>query len=309
MTEQSRSAALAWSALMLAGTAPAAGAVPAAPAGAGHAAVAPPAAADATLAGKLRLVRLLLAQSPAVQRIPHSGNVQAQFKLRAAREQLAEAEAACAAGAEAQALPLLDSALRHIVAASALVPDVAAQDDIARRRYLEVREALQGAQQLQQKVAPQGGARPAAAARGDALLASAEARFGAGDVQQANALLAEAYQAVAAHLAHTLGTQTVVHGLQFATPADEYRHELARVRGYEELMPIALAQFRPSPQVAAAAGQLAQRSHGLQLAAVQLAASGAYPSAIATLQEATGALQRALQYVGVVVPSAAGAAP
>lgn len=261
--------------------------------------------ARATLESKLRLVQLLLAQSPAVQRIPHSDSAPAKAKLAEARKlyERARAEAAPAA-----ALPLLDEALREIVAAARLVPDpqqAAAQE---RRRNGELRAAILTFQTLQRNAAAETSA-PPDGERLDALVARADALSAGGDARGANAALTQAYQIVVSGLNRMLAARTIVYDLKFATPDEEFRHELARNSAYDDLVPIALAQVQLPQETLALAQNYARQSRGAREAAQRQAGGGDARAAVKTIQDATTHLQRALRIAGVVVPQSSDTQP
>lgn len=265
---------------------------------------------QASVDNKMRLVKLLLDQSPAVHRIPQSGNAQA-------RSMLAEAQAAYArAGGEAQggrldaAARLLDEALRQIVAASRLVPDpgqVAAQE---RARYAQLSEAVRSFQSLYRKVSERGAKNMQAAAfapdldRIGALLDKAAASAAGGNHKEANAQLTDAYKIVVSMLNRALASETIVYDAKFDTPAEEFSYELARNGSYDELIPIALGQLHTAPETAALSERYAQQSRQLREVARQQAGGGDYRAALKTILEATGHLQRALRAAGLVVPQA-----
>jgi hypothetical protein len=259
--------------------------------------------AQATLESKLRLVKLLLAQSPAVQRIPHSDSAPAKAKLAAARKLYERAQAE---PAPAAALPLLDEALRDIVAASRLVPDAQQAAAQEQRRNGELRAAILTFQTLQRDAAA--GA-PPESARLDALVARADALIASGDARGANALLTQAYQTVVSGLNRMLAARTIVYDLKFASPDEEFRHELARNRAYDELVPIALAQVQLPQETVALAQNYARQGRGAREAAQQQAGGGDARAAVKTMQDATAHLQRALRIAGVVVPQSPDSQP
>ncbi|MGE5652392.1 MAG: hypothetical protein ACM34A_19535, partial [Bacillota bacterium] len=116
--------------------------------------------------------------------------------------------------------------------------------------------------------------------------------------------LDDAYKIVASMLNKILASETIVYDAKFATPADEFQHELARNRGYEELVPIALAQLHTPPETAALSERYVQQSRQLRDVARQQAAGNDYSNALKTILDATGHLQRALRVAGLVVPQA-----
>lgn len=265
--------------------------------------------AQTALAAKLRLVKLLLDQSPAVQRIPASGNATAKKKLADAQAMYAQARAAADAGGGADAIKLLDDALRQIVAASYLVPDAAQQVAQERARYAGLAEAVRTFQQLYRNVAARMSAKKAQvpqldAAKINADIERAASLASAGKHAEANGLLNGAYKTIVGTINRMLSAETIVYDQKFESPAEEFRFELARNRSFEDLVPVAIAELNTPRDSAALAERYVQQSRELRQKAEQQSASGDYATAIKLLQEASGHLQRSLRVAGVVVPQA-----
>lgn len=305
MTQQGRSAGLNLAAaIVLAGAAIAAG-VPVALAQA-------PADADAgvsaqaLLESKIRLVKLLLTQSPAMQRIPQSGNAQAKKKLADAQALYAKAASEAEAGRPGAAIKLLDEALREITTASRMVPDAAQVAAQERARYAGLNEATRTFLNLYKgvsaRMAAKGGAVPLDANAMNAMIGKAESLAAAGNHKDANSVLGDAYKAVVGALNRTLMAETIVYDHKFETPAEEYKYELSRNKNYEELVPLAIAQLNPPRDSAAISESYVQQSRQLRDTSQKQAASGDYQTALKTIQDATLHLQRSLRVAGVVVP-------
>lgn len=301
MRNRGKRSGLAWAAMTLACAASAA--VQAQPV------VAPGAqsgvASPATLESKTRLVKLLLAQSPAVQRIPQSNNAQAQKKLAEAQSLFAKADAEAGAGRIEPAIKLLDQALLEITAAARLVPDTAQLAAQERARYNGLRDSVRTFVGLHNSLAERMAGRKLVeldAARINGMLDKAEGLAAGANHKEANAILNEAYKTVVATISKMLMAETIVYDLKFDSPADEFQHELARNRSYEELIPLALKQLNPARETALLSERYVQRGKELREVAQKQAGGGDYPSALKTIQDATGNLQRSLQIAGVVVP-------
>ncbi len=306
-----KNSTLAWAALMLTGAAsiaepvPAVTAKPDAPTGGEVRS----GTLRATLERKLRLVKQLLAQSPAVQRIPRSSNAQAKEKLADAQVLYVKAETEFDAGRVEAAIRLLDESLRQIASASSLVPDPAQQAAQERSRNLELREAIRTFQTLHKSHSSrlltrnlQASAVAADIDRIDGMVNKADTLIAGGNQHEANVVLNSAYRTVVSTLNKILATKTIVYDLKFDSPAKEFRHELARNRSYEELIPIALVQLNTPRETAKLAGRYAQQSRDLRDAAQKQANGGDYPAAVKSIQDATSHLQRSLRIAGVVVP-------
>ena len=262
-----------------------------------------------SLQNKLRLVEHQLNQSPAALRIHQSQHAQANRMLTQARAHYAKAQDQAAAGRLPAAIEWLDEALRKIMAASKLVPDLAHLEALERNQNTQLREALGSFLVLQKSLADrtankkvQTGSVVTEARRVDALVNQADALIASGNQRQANVFLKEAHRAVILALNDKLAAETIVYDLKFETPAEEFRYELARNLSYEELVPIALAQLNTTRSSATVAERHVQRSRELRAAANKQASTGAYPGAMKALQEATEQLQSALRVAGVLVP-------
>jgi tetratricopeptide (TPR) repeat protein len=265
--------------------------------------------ARATVDSKLRLMKIVLSESPAARRIPQSGNEQAKKNLEDARALYAKAEADAAAERLGPALKQLDEALRLIVAASHMVPDPGQAAAQERARYAELRDAIHAFLNLHRNLPARGtdGKAPGAVAvpevsRIDALVDKAEAQAAAGNFQEANASLGNAYKIAASTLSKMMAAETITYDLKFDTPAEEFRYELARNVSYEGLVPIALSQSNAARDVAALAEGYVRHSRELRSTAQQQATAGDYGAALKTIQEATAQLQRSLHTAGIFVP-------
>lgn len=259
---------------------------------------------------KSRLVERQLAQSPGVQRIRLSGNGPAQIQLADAERLFAKAQGAIADGQRETAQRLLDQALRHIVAASRLVPDAAQQDEQLRSRNTELREAIKTFKSLHgslsgrmdKKKSQDAGLSATEINKIDGIVVTTDALTAQGRHQDANLLLVDAHKIVVSTLNKLLAAATIVYDLKFNSPAQEYQHELARNRSYEELIPIALAQFNSTIETAVQAERFTQQSRSLRDVAQKKANNGEYLVAVKTMQDATDHLQRSLRAAGVFVP-------
>lgn len=278
----------------------------------GAAVMAAPAPAQSlrvTLQSKQRLVEQQLTQSPAVLRIRQSQQVQAKKMLAQAQANYARAQQQADAGRTPAAIELLDESLRQIVAASALVPDVTHQAALERSQNAQLREALGTFQALHKSLTNRMAGKTGQTANAsvdighiDTLVAQADTLMANGQQRQANQVLSQAYRAVVSTLNKILAAETIVYDLKFDSPSEEFRHELARNRSYEELIPIALAQLNTSRATATLAQRHVLQSQQLRAAAQRQADAGAYPVAMKAIQDATEQLQRALRVAGVRVP-------
>jgi hypothetical protein len=306
-----RNATLAWFGLMLAGAAAAAEPVSVAlakPDAAGGAGVRA-SSSRTTLERKLRLVKQLLLQSPAVLRIPQSNSAPAKRKLAEAQTLYAKAETEFNASRLDSSMQLLDESLRQIAVASSLVPDPAQQLAQERGRNTQLRDAIRTFQtqhkSLASRMSPaklQVSTVAADIDQIDGMVDQADTLILDGNQHGANVVLNSAYQMVVSTLNKMLAAQTIVYGLKFDSSAEEFRHELARNRSYEELIPIAIAQLNTVRETVIVAERYAQQGRDLRVIAQKQASGRDYIAAVKTIEEATSHLQRSLRIAGVVVP-------
>lgn len=310
MIKRGKQSRLPWAALVFVGAMASAGILPSqvlanAPAGTQVAG-----SVQANVESKMRLIKLLLSQSPAMQRIPQSNNAQAKKKLADAQALFAKASAEANAGRHDAALKMLDETLREIAAASRLVPDATQIASQERSRYTSLIESTRAFINLHKNLSARMAARNVSASgtaldtimRVKDMVDRAESLAATGNHKDANVILNDAYKSIVAALNKMLMSETIVYDNKFDSPADEFRHELARNRSYEELVPLAISQLNPSRETAAMSERYAQQSKDLRDIAQKQATAGDYPAALKTILDATSHLQRSLRVAGVIVP-------
>jgi hypothetical protein len=95
----------------------------------------------------------------------------------------------------------------------------------------------------------------------------------------------------------------LTYALKFETLQEEYAYELDRNRSYEELVPVALTEMRPSLDVIRSVGRYVERNQALREQAQAQAGRKGFRNALRILRTGTEQLQRALADTGVIVPS------
>ena len=251
---------------------------------------------------KVRYAERLFEDSAAQRRIEADERARGAYGM--AREQLARAKAHLAAGADEPGLRAVDEALQSLVAARRLAPDPASAEAALRKRYSERR---QGAQSLLARLREylagtpneEGGRDLEHALKriGDAESLAASARF-----EQAGMVLADAERILASALDRFIAGRTIDYTPRFASPEEEYRHELARHRSLSDLMPLALSALKPAPEARSLAERYLASSERLQAEAQDCAGRREFPPALRALRESNAFLQRALSATGVVYP-------
>ena len=268
------------------------------------------AAARAQLEQRIQLTSKLISDSPAAQRITASGNPDAVTHLDEGRVLHALAVDLLTRGDLAGARRAADEALRHIAMARRLVPDAPARQAAARQRYEQLQgtvERLLGA--WRSRTAPQapGDASDMTGALG--LLGRARQLADDGRFEEANQTLVQAEQHVLSGMNRTLHAATLDYTQRAASPAEEFQLELARHRGFAELLPLAVRDLKPQPEALALIERYGETSNRLQAQALQQFQSGDTAGALARIRNATLYVQRALMAAGLVAPQPVGTSP
>jgi tetratricopeptide (TPR) repeat protein len=257
---------------------------------------------EAEVKQKLSYAEMVINSSAPMQRVEASDNVQAKRLAAQAKEQIGNAHSALAAGDTGAAMRAVDEALRLMSASTRMVPDQAGPD-YYKVRYSDLVDQIHGfvgsyQRNLARGVKPKPG-KELDKTQYDRLMREGEALAAKGQYEDAVKRLKSANDMLTAALAALLESQTVVYDKNFATPKEEYDYELARYGSYEDLIPLAIEQRKPTEEVTAMMDVLAKRAKEIRDEAVALAAKGDHKQAIMALQAATERLQKALGLAGV----------
>lgn len=273
----------------------------------GGAALAPSAA---VLRQKEQLVSSLLADSSAAERIRVSGGEAARRSFEAAAAALTVAREHLRNSNWGAADSRLNEAMQAIASARRQAPDDALRRAEGHRRYqrlLETIDSLRGAYERHLgRLRGGGGAAAGADDEGLARLSSAReraaARFAAGEVEASLRVLEDAQAELLRGLNRLLGAQTLDYALRFASPAEEFAYENARNRSLAELVPIALAELKPTEGAARLVARYVERNAGLRQDAVSAADRGDLAGALKAMRDGSAYLLRALLSAGLVTP-------
>ncbi|WP_234280661.1 hypothetical protein [Halomonas alkalisoli] len=202
-------------------------------------------------------------------------------------------------GAGAQTEPLFDD--DPLAAEQRQAEREARQAAAFQERLVSARSLLDAYQRLVEEQSLDGAAADGRAAIREAL-ARAEARFAAGEREAARVQLEDAYVRVEVSLGALLDGTTLRLPLNFASAEEEYRYEQRRHATHRELV----ARFLAEPEARDASRQrllaAVEVSETLRDQAAAQAGRGEYETAIATLENATRELIRALRSVGIFIP-------
>lgn len=272
------------------------------------AAGAPPARAQAAVTQqqvdqKIQFADMFIHRSDTAKRIEGSGNSEALALHESSRSRFASAKEAYARASYEESLGLVDEAMRLMSDAARILPKES-QMEGQRQRFEDL---LRGTRDYEtsykrnydQIVAKKGGVKSIDLEAIHLAIDQAQTLAKDGQYPQAIGILNEAQATLTTALAQLLAEESLTYELTFATPKDEYEHELSRYLGYEELIPLAIEQRQPPKETADMMNKLIDRAREIKGLSEPEAAKGNYQEAILMLQGASDHIERALRLIGV----------
>jgi cellobiose-specific phosphotransferase system component IIA len=260
-------------------------------------------------AQKEALVRRVLDESPASKRIAASSNAEAKNAMAEARSLLQKAVALLGSGDVAGAEKLLNDAMRQIGKARQLVPDTVSRTSETRARYAELLTVVDSLRASFEKhltrlrAVQSTGNNERAYNKALEDIENAKNYANVEQLRDATRAIASAEHQLLVGLTGMLGTNTLEYKQGFESQAAEYAFELDRNQSYEDLVPAALAEFKPSVDARRLISRYLDSNQTMREAAQQHAAKQNYAAALNSLRSGTQNLQRALGAAGLVVPS------
>lgn len=258
---------------------------------------------------KEALVKRLLADSPAVRRVEASGNAEARKHLVSAQEAYRKALSALKANDLQAADKQLNNATLLIGKARQLAPDPATRNVEQHLRYAQMLESVESLKVTYHRHLQRMRRQPADAITSDAqlvevsrLIDSAKSQANAKQFTEANRTLSTAENTLMVNISRVLGARTVDYTLRFETQEEEYGFELDRNRSYLDLIPVAIAEFKPGSEAIRQVNYFVDTNRQMRELAQQHTATKNYKEALAAVRGGTGYLQSALEAVGLKVP-------
>lgn len=263
------------------------------------------------LAQKQAFARSLVEDAAVAERIKASQDAEALRLFSLAKESYALALGSIKSGDYAAAEQQFNEAMSAMGKARRLAPDAAA---LAAKQRAEYAEKLQGVESLEKsyrsylkstkrKPGAAGSETDESATLGISRLLEA-ARKHAAENRPGDALRAldKAEQVMRSALNRVLGSATLDYALKFETPAEEFAFELERNRSYVELVPVAIAEYKPKEEARQIIEVLVRQSREAVEQARSYAEQKDYQRALASVRSGTEYLMNALGVAGLVVP-------
>ncbi len=258
-----------------------------------------------TVKQKISFADMFVSQSSAATRVANSDNDKAKVAYTDAHDRLNKAKVALDAGDLTLALHEVDESLRSMSTAARLVP-TPEQLEEQKQKFTALMEEVKTFEKSYkrnverlEKSGRKDVREHLSYAELESTIEAAESLRDMKEISAANRLMKELQKTITTALGKILENQTVVYDKTFDTPLEEYEYELARYLSYEELIPLAIEQKRPSKRAIELMDQFVVKGKNIYQQSLPVAKKKDYKEAILMLQGATFQLQRALRMVGV----------
>ena len=263
---------------------------------------------------KETLVRSLLGDSPVSARINASQNADAKRLFANAQDGYHQAVIHLQTGDLARAEQFLNEAMWNIGRARQMVPDPNSRVIEDRVRYARLQESVEALRGSYARHVARGKTQtPGAAPRDreleriDAMIEEAKASANSEKVGEAARLMEQAEKTLLVGINQVLGSATLEYAEKFDTPADEFAYEMERNRSFSDLVPVAIAELKPTADATRLVDRYVEQNRGMREQAQREAGSKNYTAALKSIRAGTSHLQRALLAAGLVMPKDAAA--
>lgn len=263
------------------------------------------------LTQKKMFVSGLIEDESVARRIQASNNAEAQHLLAAARDYYAKALAALENADFSNAENQFNETMSALGKARRLVPDTEALVARQRAEYAATLASIEALQQsylsyLQRVKFPSGNSNSERYANlGIArFLDEAQTDAKAEHWDAALHALEKAEQIAKTAMGQILGLIAVEYIHKFETPAAEYAHYLERNRSLLELIPVVIAELKPTEDTRQTIDYMVEQNRAAVDLANEYARLQDYHKAITNMQAAIGYLELALTAAGIILPQA-----
>jgi hypothetical protein len=265
------------------------------------------------LAQKQAFADSLIEDESVARRIRESQDVEAQRLLTVAKDSYAKALAAIRNKDFTAAENQLNETLSAIGRARRLVPDTQALIAKQRSEYAMAMDRIESMQKsymsylkrvklpadLSSNQETQGQANLDEMAR---FLEEAKVHAKAERWNDALLVLEKAEQTIKSAMGRILGLMTFEVSPRFNSPQEEYTYDLERNRSLAEMVPVAIAELKPSDDIRATIENLVEQNQAAIDLAIEYAKARDYRRALANLHAGISYLEVALTTTGLVLP-------
>lgn len=254
------------------------------------------------LADRIAMVRKLLFDSSAAQRVASSDQPDAQEKRA---EAIALFEAALASGDLDARKARLNQAVELFYEASAASPNSASTAAKGRRDFERRRESVNSLLDAHKRIMEEkevAGAHEALLDSIESDLAAAEAMLADGEVEAARERLDRAYDVTRLAVENSRMGETLRRELKFDTPEDEYHYELDRNETHRMLLTVLLKDKLNNEKTREKVAAFVKTADVHRAAADDMAGRKRFEEAIEELERSTAEIVKAIRGAGIYIP-------
>ena len=265
-----------------------------------------PAPSAEALDARLANVERLIGHSSGAERVEASRVPEAMAHRDRARELHGQAAERCRAGYLGGCASLLDEATAEMMSAVRLAGRPPAMDDKKRRDFAARAERLAALLDALGRIGAEKGAEVMAAGVAgdvDVLVTRADALEREGRLDEARRSLDAAYEMAKGAIEELRGGDTLVRNLAFASKEEEYAYELDRNDTHRMLITVLVQEKRAAAGVDRMVSDYVERAEALRAEAERQAGAGDFAAGVATLEQSTRELVRAIRSAGIYIPS------
>ncbi len=241
----------------------------------------------------------LLMNSKTAKRLEALDLEEAQSALKEARDLLEQAKEAHSQGDKKAGNSLSSLALKKFTQAAKLLPKSESALSVLRKRYIELDEEIASYLEWYDTASYVSGDEQEAIERAKEEVAEARALFDERKYEAANKILTRVLDDVVVMTNRSMTSSEVVSSLDFETPEQEHKYELARNNEYKRLIPIAEQQKAPKGGKLMLFKRFVKKAEDIRAQADAELESGNIEASIKTLQNSTDQYLRALRMIGI----------
>ncbi len=248
---------------------------------------------------KINYADNLLMNSKIAKRLEAMDSEEASLALQEARALLEQAKSAHNSGQKAEGSSLSSEALKKFTQAAKLLPKSESALKVLRKRYIELDVEIASYLEWYYSAPYVSGDEREAISKAKSEVADAHALFDNGKYEAANNILTRVLDDVVLMTNRSMTSTEIVSSLDFETPKQEHKYELARNNEYKRLIPIAEQQKAPKGGKLMLFKRFVKKAESIRAQADSELGSGNVELAIETLQNSTDQYLKALRMVGI----------
>jgi len=248
---------------------------------------------------KINYADNLLMNSKTAKRLESMDSEEAKLALQEARDLLERAKVAHNSGNKAEGSSLSSLALKKFTQAAKLLPKSESALKVLRKRYIELDEEIASYLEWYDSASYVSGDEEEAIDKAKSEILEAKRLFDNSQYEGANKLLARVLDDVVMMTNRSMTSSEVINSLDFETPEQELKYELARNNEYKRLIPIAEQQKAPKGGKLMLFKRFVKKAEEVRAQADSELESGDIKASIKTLQNATDQYLRALRMIGI----------